>query len=440
MGKIDAAILQGFVSAIIIGALIGIEREVEQIKKGVEDFAGLRTFIFISLLGAILGQLSINLNNYSLVVIGFLSFALIAIAAYVMTSLKKKKIGATTEITSLLVFSLGIMCVTGFAQLAIAITVIIMAFLAIKKVIMKPIKSIHFEDLYATVEFALVALVVLPLLPNKAYTPLDIPILGTIMQALPINQELIAQLDALNPYKIWLMVVLVSGISYAGYILIKIIGPNKGIGVSGMIGGIISSTAVGIAMTKESKAGKNVADACAFGVIFSSSTAFLKVIILIVAVNTALFISLSPWLLLLAAGGYLAGLFIIIKKKHPSKDLGFKSPFAILPAIKFGLMFGFIIFLTKLFSLLFGNAGVYTVSLISGFVGMNAITLSIASLLSTASITMQTAMKGIIVALIANTIFKLGYSWFMGERVFAIKVTKGLSAILAGGIFLLFLL
>jgi uncharacterized membrane protein (DUF4010 family) len=437
--KIDLSIAQSFLSAIIIGALIGMEREFEQFKKGKPDFAGLRTFIFISLLGAIVGQLSVKLENPLFMTIAFLAFTLIVVSAYIVSAMHHKKIGATTEVTALLVFCLGIMCVTELAHVAISVTVIILAFLALKKVLTKPIRAIQSEQIYATIEFALMAIVIFPLLPNKAYSPLDIPIIGTILKALPIDHGFVAQLNAFNPYIIWLMVVLVTGVGYVGYILTEIIGSKKGIGISGMIGGLVSSTAVSTTLSRESKISPSVIDACSFGVLFASATMFLKVLLFVAAVSPPLFMRIALLLVLLAIANYGVGFISLFgHRKHPAKSLGFKSPFAVLPAIKFGILFAVIIFLTKLASLTLGDAGVYAVSLISGFVGMNAITLSIANLASTAAITLTTAVRSIVLATLSNTAFKMGIAWFYGERRFALDVIRGLGAVLAFGILLLF--
>ena len=439
MLQIDLGIAQSFLSAIIIGALIGMEREFEQLKKGRPDFAGLRTFIFISLLGAIVGQLSITMENPIFMTIAFLAFTLIVVSAYVVSAMHHKKIGATTEITALLVFCLGIMCVTDLAHVAISVTVIILAFLALKKVLTKPIKAIQKEEIYATIEFALMAIVIFPFLPNVAYSPLDIPIIGTILKALPLDHAFIAQLDAFNPYNIWLMVVLVTGIEYIGYILTEIIGSKKGIGISGMIGGLVSSTAVSTSLSRESKLSPSVIDACSFGVLFASATMFLKVLLFVAAVSPPLFMKVALFLILLAAANYGVGFLSLFGiRKHPAKSLGFKSPFAVLPALKFGVLFAVIIFLTKLASLTLGDAGVYAVSVISGFVGMNAITLSIANLASAAAITLDSAVKAILIATLSNTVFKIGIAWFYGDRRFALDVTRGLGAVLACGILLFF--
>jgi len=199
-GFVSFEIFLDFLIAIALGALIGMEREMDQQQSQIKEFAGVRTFILITLFGALVAFISkVFESNLFFITVSAFGFFIFVTASYVVTVIYKKKVGATTQMTALIAFVLGMMCILDMVGLAVTITILITIFLALKQVLHAFAKKINREELYATLEFALISLVILPFLPNKGYGPLNV----------------------FNPYNIWLMVVFISGISFIGYIFIK---------------------------------------------------------------------------------------------------------------------------------------------------------------------------------------------------------------------------
>jgi uncharacterized membrane protein (DUF4010 family) len=146
-------------------------------------------------------------------------------------------------------------------------------------------------------------------------------------------------------------------------------------------------------------------------------------------------------LLILALINYGSVFFVMLgQKKHHEKEIHLKSPFAIWPALKFGLLYLAVLFLVDLGAVFFGDWGVYVVAVISGLIGMNAIIVSVASLTSDAAITLATASKAVLLAIISNTVFKMSLAWMHGRREFSIKVIEALGLVLVCTIIALFLI
>ena len=258
VGNIEYNVLVSFLIAAGLGALIGLEREMGIQKKKIVDFGGFRTFILIAFFGALVGYLSTTLfDTLFLTVISF-AFFILAIAAYIITGLKSKHIGATTEISSVITFFLGMLCSVGLVKIAVVFTVFVVLVLALKPSLHNFAKKVDRPELFATIKFALISLVILPFLPNIDYTPLDIPIVKDIVLSLGIDNGLLMQLNIFNPYHIWLMVVFITAISYAGYILIRLYGAGKGLGITGFLGGLVSSTAVTFTLSAEAAKNKKI--------------------------------------------------------------------------------------------------------------------------------------------------------------------------------------
>src|SRR3970040_1109358 len=219
-----------FAVALGLGVLIGLERERA---KGEEGGAGVRTFALIALAGAIAGFLDRDLGLGGLALAVFIAVVALLVSVYVVTSLQGDT-GVTTEISALLAFLLGLLCAHGQLQVAAWAAVAMALMLALKDWLHRLARRIDAADVEATLKFAIVTLIILPLVPDHNYGP--------------------APLDVLNPYKVWLMVVLISGLNFMSYLLIKIIGAEHGIGIAGLLGGLASSTALTLGFSQRSPA------------------------------------------------------------------------------------------------------------------------------------------------------------------------------------------
>lgn len=216
----DKQLAMSFAVAIGLGAVLGLERERT---KGGAGGAGVRTFALIALCGALAGYLDRHLGQSALALALFAAVALLIVGMYGVTALRGDT-GITSEVSALLAFMLGLLCAHGLLQLASWITVVMALLLALKEWLHRLASRIDAADVEATLKFGIVALIILPLVPNANFGPVP--------------------LDAVNPYKIWLIVVLISALNFASYLVIKIVGTKHGIGLVGILGGLASSTAV----------------------------------------------------------------------------------------------------------------------------------------------------------------------------------------------------
>ncbi|MBU3912776.1 MAG: MgtC/SapB family protein [Nanoarchaeota archaeon] len=432
-----------FLLAIGIGAILGIEREIVHQKKKITDFAGIRTFILIAILGFLLAYITINLfNSFSAFIVGFAAFMILVIASYVILAMKTGRVGATTEITAIITFLLAAIVTLDITKnlrlIAIIIAVIVASLLALKENLHKFARSVQTTEVYAAIKMAIISIVILPFLPNKAYTMLDIPVLREIIAIFPKTIPLIQQINVFNPFRIWMMVVFISGLSFIGYILVRLIGTNRGIGLTSMLGGLVSSTAVTISLSEKSKESK-ANSPLAFGIILASSIMFIRVLIEVSVVNNSLLKFLAIPLGAMALAGLVIA-FIISRnsKSEKTKKVEFKNPFALWPALKFGLFFVFILVVSKLLFILFGNSGILIAALVSGLADVDAITITI-STLALGSLDAKIAIIGIILAVAANTVVKGAITRIMGDNGLAKKVTIAFLIILIIGLALAFL-
>ncbi len=370
-----------FGMALAVGLLIGVERERE--KAG--SFAGIRTFPLITLAGCMAAMLEdISLNW--IFAAGFLSMAALAFKAYHSDGQK----GITTQVSSLLAYLLGGLVWWGHAPIASAIAVIVVLLLSSKEPMERLAKQIGHHDIIAIAQFGIITLIILPLVPDKTYGPLNI----------------------LNPNKIWLMVVLISAINLIGYAVSKIIGPGRGIELVGAVGGLVSSTAVALGLSRKSKFFVKKPEPFAIGILLASCIMFPRVLLVSFTINRSVAVLLAYPILAATSAGVL-GCAILwrlqsqkeTEPKANSSEVGSKNPLELTSAIKFGLLFGVILFIAKAASVYTGEAGIYLSSIVAGLTDVDAITLSLSDLAST---TLQpvTAARGIILATAANTVVK----------------------------------
>jgi uncharacterized membrane protein (DUF4010 family) len=411
-----------FAIALFIGALLGLEREHHQQSTKVIRFAGIRTFTLISLFGAILGYLSKEvLQSYAFAVVGFVIIGVLSLVSYIVGYLKYSDTTATTEVAAIFCYILGMLTMVGYVNVAIMLGIVVAALLTFKAKIHGTVSNIKTNELFAIVEFAILALVILPLLPDKNYSPLDVPVLRDVLSFF-ISENILAQLDVFNLYNMWLMVILVAGISLLGYILVKYLGTNKGYGITGLVGGLVSSTAVTLSMSHESKIHKNVVSPFVVAVVLASATAFIRVMAEVAVVNNNLLRMVIIPLGIMGILGYLTAFIIYLRRdRHEAKpkEIKFKQPFSTSSAFKFGLFFVLIVFVAKVAQIIAGSTGIYFAALLSGLADVDAITLTMSSLSAAGQVAEKVAVTAIILAVSMNTLVKSGIAWTLGERKFA---------------------
>lgn len=391
---VDFDIFQKILTGLVLGALIGLEREQDVPSK----FAGIRTFALFGVLGAI-GQVFFGNAFFFWILTG--SVFLLIVAAYVTSSLKTKTIGATTELAAMGVYIMGILAGRGEYLLAVSLTLLFLIILHFKNPIHKFVHRVSEEEITSTVKFMIIAFIILPLLPNKTYGPFDV----------------------LNPYLIWLMVVFISGISFASYLAIKFLGAKKGIGVTGFFAGLISSTALALSFSQESKKHPGITYPFVFALLIASSAMFFRVLLVLAVLSTDLFrLLVVPFGIMGILGSLLA--FSYWKKKEPNKEAELKlqshtekleSPFTLRPALKFAVVFAIILFLTKIALRYFGSEGLYLTSFLSGILDVDAITVSLAKL-SEPAVSLKIISLGIFIAAVTNTLSKGVIVFLFGNK------------------------
>lgn len=378
--------------ALALGLLVGLEREYSYADEGQERlFGGARTFPLIALTGCAAAMIADTVTPWFLPV-AFVAVSGLVLAAYVAMA-AKGDIGLTTEITSLVAFLCGALAYWNYLLLATAVAVAATALLSLKDALHNLAKHISQQDIYATLKFAIITVIILPLLPDCTYGPLDV----------------------LNPRQIWLMVVFISGISFVGYVLIKVVGPRQGIGLTGLLGGLVSSTAVTISFSRRSQNEAHLARPFTLAIIIASTTMFIRVLFEVAVLNPALARVLSIPLLSAAGVGLAACVYLWFAERTGERgEVAVSNPFELSPAIKFGLLFAAILFISKAAQVYFGNIGVYLSSLVAGLTDVDAITLSMSRLASEAAVPQVTAARAIVLAAMSNTGVKAGIMAIMG--------------------------
>lgn len=416
----DPELMMKILMSAALGALIGIERQ-----RGQQDeaFSGIRTFVLISIFGTISTLLAIEYSRFILVTsIG--SLCLLVGLGYVVTAYFGKGIGFTTEIATIIVFLIGVMVATDkFMSLAVVVAIITTGILALKKPLHRIARNIKEDELFDTLKFGVIAFIILPLLPNRN---------------LNIFYGDYSGLNVFNPYKLWLMVVFISGIGFIGYFLMKIFGASKGLTLTGFLGGLVSSTAVTSTMAIQAKENNKIALAAVVATVVASTTMFFRVAIEVIVVN----IALLPYLLLplggMAAVGLMACLYLYRKSVavESTAEIQLTSPFTLGPALKFGLLFLAVLFFSKLFYMEYQSTGLYIASILSGLADVDAITLSVSSQAATKSIDEITAVRAIILAIISNTVVKSAIARNLSSKVFGKWITIVFGSMILTGLVL----
>ncbi len=393
--------------ALAIGVLIGMEREHSAQTDDERRFAGVRTYPLFALLGATAALMADITSIWTFVALTVLAVGLI-VASYAVTA--HEHIGLTTEVSAGLTYACGALCVWGEVELAVAVAVVTVGLLALKIELHRFAQRISREDIYAIVKFAAISLIVLPVLPNQNYGP--------------------PPFDVLNPYKTWLMVVFISGISFLGYLSIKVVGARRGIGLTGLLGGLASSTAVTLSFSERSQEEPTLVRPFALAIILAWTVMFVRVVVEVAALNAALLGEM--WLPMAAAGvvGLAACVVLYLSQRSMgASDVEFSNPFELGTAIKFGLFYALVLAAAKAAQFYFQDAGLYAASVLAGLTDVDAITLSMAQLAGAPDgVTTEVAARAVVLAVMSNTLVKGGIAMVVGSQ--ALRRTLALPTVL----------
>jgi uncharacterized membrane protein (DUF4010 family) len=410
-----------FAVALAIGALIGIERER---KKAKEDptvaFGGIRTFILIALAGAVSAWLSLQLKTvWIFIAVGLIVSAFILVA-YILENRKSETsaIGLTSETAGIIVFLLGGTTLFGYREIAVALAIATAAALAYKQPLHTFVGKIYEDDIYAGLTLLFATFIVLPVLPNKTVDPWQ----------------------AINPYKMWLLVIMISGLSLVGYVATRSLGTRKGTSLTGLFGGLVSSTAVTLAFSRhssETKDNSRMMNILAASVLIAWSVMFIRILIEVVVVNINLLSSLVVPMITMAVVAAVSA-FLYYRwasgesHKKGSQDIPLKNPFSLFSALKFALLFGIVSLLVKYVQQNFPQQGFYIVAALAGLTDVDAITLSMADYAKGGG-DVKTAVTSITIAAVTNTLVKCAFVFIFGEGKIRTLIGIATALILIGG-------
>ena len=409
-----------FGAALAIGFLIGLQREYAHGGPDREIFAGERTLALMGLIGCAAAMAAdVLASPWAFVVILALMGGLIAISYFVTAW--RGDLGLTTETAALLTINAGALCYWGYLALAVALAVVTTVLLSLKMETDTLARRITKEDIYATLKFAVITAIVLPVLPNQSFGA--------------------PPLDVLNPYKIWLMVVFISGISFLGYVLVKVVGSRQGIGLTGLLGGLVSSTAVTLSFSQRSQAELELAKPFALAIMIAWTVMFSRVLVEVAALNAALLSTLWLPVAASAAVGLAYCVYLYLSQRTAGEgEVDFSNPFELGPAIKFGLIYGLILLISKAAQMYLGNTGLYLSSIVAGLTDVDAITLSVAELSRAGGgLSLSRGARAIVLAAMSNTAVKGGIVLSSGSPALRRALWPGFVLMLVTGIGIAFL-
>jgi uncharacterized membrane protein (DUF4010 family) len=399
--------------AVAAGLLIGLERERSRPagESGQAFLGGARTHPILALGGGV-ATLAAREVGATAIAIPFAALVLFLGLNYAGEVRRDAHRGLTSEAAFLLSFLLGVLALTGGVfpstgqkLLAVAAVAVVATFLLSAKPKLHPLVGrVSTEDVTATLEFLIVAVVVLPLLPDRTYGPLDV----------------------LNPFQIGVLMVLISALSFAAYAAIRLLGARRGLGATGLVGGLVSSTAVTLSMAGRARERPEIADSAALAVMLASTVMFGRVLVIVAVVNPGLRGAVAYPMVAGVAGGVAATLVLWLRSgRAPARKeegIAFSNPFELGSALRFALLFAAILLGSKAATVYLGTAGTYAAGLLAGSSDVDAITLSMAKLAADGGISRDVAATTIFLGTASNTLVK-GISgavvggWAFGRRV-----------------------
>lgn len=417
---------QLFAIALFIGALVGVEREKRKVDTRKPSFAGIRTFILLSEAGALSAWLAQETAMPWIFATALISLVALIVAAYVLEKrADANSVGLTTELAALTVFLLGAAVMFGHVAIAVALAVVNTSLLAFKDPLHGAVQKLGKDDIFAGLKLLLASFIVLPLLPSQPIDPWQ----------------------ALNPYKLWLLVILISSLSLVGYVAIRWLGPARGVAVTGLTGGLVSSTATTLSLARESREKNDVAmdDAYAGGVLIAWSVMFVRILVMVAIINPGLIpVMLWPFgAMLVVNTGFALACYWRSQRaslSHPAvvSEVALKNPFSLWSASKFGMLFAVVLLLVGITRQHFSASGMVLVAVLAGTTDVDAITLSMADLAKDAA-QVPLALQAIIAGTLSNTVVKTGLTVVLGSRGLGRRMLLASTAVVLVGLLAIWL-
>jgi uncharacterized membrane protein (DUF4010 family) len=404
MSELEA--VYAFAVSLGVGLLLGLERQRKQ-----DTLAGLRTFGLTAVLGTACAMLAERAGSPWLLPAGLLACALVMISAD--RQQKPEDADTTTTIALLLCFGFGAMLWYGHTRLTVALALATTALLYFKAELHGISSRLSRHDMISFLQFAVITFIVLPLLPDQGYGPYG----------------------ALNPYQIWLMVVLIAGIGLAGYVALRMAGPERGPPLLGVLGGMISSTATTLVFARKARVEPRSVASAQLVILTANLVLLLRIAFVAALIAPSSWKVLIPTLGLGLIAGSLVPLRLWLQQrgsKASASDLPSRNPLELTVALSFGAIFAVALVLTAWLNDRFGAAGTYGLALILGLTDMDAITLSSLKLFGGGQLSPLELAITLVLALAANLVFKGAIARVVGGSKLARPVALGFVCVLAG--------
>ena len=404
---LEFSVFYRLVAAIGVGLVIGMQREHSFSDESDRHPAGVRTFTLVGLGGAMAAYLADLMQSAAPFVAGFAVIGLLLMASHIAFAMNHRNpnasasvpaAGITTSVALIVIYLLGGLCWYGKLLESCVITVVILCVLTAKQQLHTFAQRLSREDILATVKFAVISALVLPFLPNQAFGP--------------------PGLEVLNPHTIWLFVVFISGIGFVGYVLIKLVGPGKGIWLTGLLGGLASSTALTLNLSARSRDNEDYANTFTLGIVLSWTVMYIRLYLICAALMPKLAGALAIPLLVpvVPSLGYAMYLKVRDGRERRTHSAEFSNPFRLLPAIKFGLIFTVVMFIANAARVYLGSGALVACSFLGGAAEMDAVAFSLIDMNLKAGLDAHSLVLALLFASLANTLTKGGLVFFLGAK------------------------
>lgn len=417
---LDLELIQRFAVTLAIGLLIGMERSWDdQETRETPRIAGVRTFALIALLGA-LWQLLGSQFGALIFAVGFFGFAVLYVSASWLETRGTGHYGITTEVAAFITFTLGALTMHGHVLLSAATAVIVTMILSAKPILHRWLERLERRELYAILKLLLISVVLLPALPNRGFGPWQ----------------------AINPYEMWWIVVLICALSFVGYFAQKLAGARRGVILTSLFGGLVSSTATTLSFSRQARAEPALASLYAVGTIIACTVMFPRILIIVGLIQPQLLPALV-WPLGIMATIACASALWQWRALKTSKDVEaptLRNPFEFTMALQFAALLTLIMMLAEALRHWLGQLGVYLLAGVAGLSDVDAIAVSL-SRMAPEELALVTASGAMTVAALVNTVVKGLMAVFIGGGTIGRRVglTNAL-AVAAGIISLVFML
>ena len=412
--EVDVTVIWNFATALLIGALLGIERERHKAEHDDVTIGGLRTFILFTLIGALGGWLTQVLDSPWILAAALLGAVAPVVAGYVLSArTQPDALGLTTELAAVAACLLGAMTTLGYRELAVGLGVMVAAVLAYKQPLHLLVHKLDREDVYAGLRLLIATFIILPLLPDHPVDPWG----------------------ALNPRSLWMLVLLISSLSLVGYVATRLLGARRGIPLTGLTGGLVSSTAVTLAFSRQSRdaAYASAAPELACGILLAWTVMFVRVLVMVLVVNRDLLPMLAVPFLAMAAVTLAFAWFLRGREgtRGLAENVPLKNPFSLTAAARFAAFFALVLLLVKIVQTHAPDRGVYFVAALAGTTDVDAITLSMVQYARSGVAAI--AVQAITIAALSNTVVKTAMVSVLSSAELRKPVLVAAAAVLATG-------